>query len=123
LDSRVHHIVTAQFYENGDAKMMERLLAKMDANQAGMKIMQEKADADRKADREELKGIMDANTKSIVRAFHEKMDACVASRRDDREVTMTCQEKMEPNSGEKEAVVERQQNSNEEVTIHSLRAC
>jgi hypothetical protein len=30
--------------------------------------------------------------------------------------------KMEPNSGEKEAVVERQEISNEEVAIHSLRA-
>jgi hypothetical protein len=29
---------------------------------ANMKAMQEKADADRKADREVLKGIMDANT-------------------------------------------------------------
>jgi hypothetical protein len=66
---------------------------------------------------------LDANTKSIVRVFHEKMDACVASRRDDREVTMSCQEKMEPNSEEKEAVVERQNISKEEVAIHSLRAC
>jgi hypothetical protein len=40
--------------------------------------------ANRTADREKLKGIMDANKKSIVWAFQEKMDACVASRRDDR---------------------------------------
>jgi hypothetical protein len=30
---------------------------------------------------------------------------------------------MEPNSGEKEAVVERQEIPNEEVAIHSLRTC
>jgi hypothetical protein len=66
---------------------------------------------------------MDANTKSKVKAFHEKMEACAASRRDDREVTVSCQEKMEPNSGEKEAVVERQKIPNVEVAIHSLRAC
>jgi hypothetical protein len=51
------------------------------------------------------------------------MDAFVTSRSDDREVTMSFQEKMEPNVGEKEAVVERQENSNEEVAIHSLKAC
>jgi hypothetical protein len=97
----------------------EQMLARMSVN---MKTMQEKADADRKADREELKGLMDANTKSIVRAFHEKMGACVASRRDDREVTMSCHEKIEPNSGEKEAAVGRQKIPNVEVAIHSLRA-
>jgi hypothetical protein len=68
-------------------QMMERLLAKMDANQAKAEANREqmlaKIRVDRKANREELKGIMDVNTKSIVRAFHEKMDACVASRRDD----------------------------------------
>jgi hypothetical protein len=31
--------------------------------------------------------------------------------------------KMEPNSGEKEAVVERQKIPNEEATVHSPRAC
>jgi hypothetical protein len=32
-------------------------------------------------------------------------------------------EKMEPNPGEKEAVVEQQEIPNEEAAIHSLRAC
>jgi hypothetical protein len=32
-------------------------------------------------------------------------------------------EKMEPNPGEKEAIAERQENPNEEVALHSLRAC
>jgi hypothetical protein len=31
--------------------------------------------------------------------------------------------KMEPNSGDKEAVVEQQKIPNEEVAVHSLRAC
>jgi hypothetical protein len=73
---------------------------------------------------------MDANTKSIVGAFQEKMDACVANMKDDRKETTACHDemaasikKMESNSGEKEAVVERQENSNEEFAIHSLRAC
>jgi hypothetical protein len=34
--------------------------------------------------------------RSIVRAFHGKTNACVVSRRDDREETMPCQETMEP---------------------------
>jgi hypothetical protein len=33
------------------------------------------------------------------------------------------QEKLESNPGEKEAVAEHQENPNEEVAIHSLRAC
>jgi hypothetical protein len=59
---------------------------------------------DRKSDREVLKGMMDANTKSmrediksgqeemrcIVGAFQEKMDACVAIRRNDRKETLSC---------------------------------
>jgi hypothetical protein len=47
-----------------------------------LKGMQEKADADRKADqkkaeadREEIKRIMDANMKSTIGAIEEKMDA------------------------------------------------
>jgi hypothetical protein len=123
--------------------MMERLLAKMDANQAEMK-------ADRKADQEGLKGTMnatqermDANTKamqediksgqaemrSAIGAIGEKMDAWIANMKDDREETTACKYSMEtslkimePNSGEKEAVVERQKIPNEEVAVHSLRA-
>jgi hypothetical protein len=83
----------------------EQMLARMSAN---MKTMQEKADADRKEDREELKGIMDANTKSVVRAFHEKMDAC-ASTWDDREVTMSCQEKRRPKWNGRRILTKRSQ--------------
>jgi hypothetical protein len=70
-----------------------------------LKAMQEKAEADR----EILKGITEANTKSmredikigqaeirsIVGAFQEKLDACVASRRDDQKETMSFQETTE----------------------------
>jgi hypothetical protein len=53
-----------------------------------------------------------------------------ANMKDNREETTACQDameasikKMEPNSGEKEVVVERQEISYEEVVIHSLRTC
>jgi hypothetical protein len=45
-----------------------------------------------------------------------KMTAC-------QEVTGANPQKMEPNPGEKEDIVERQKIPNEEVTIHSLRTC
>jgi hypothetical protein len=38
-------------------------------------------------------------------------------------VVIVCGKKMEPNPGEKEAIVEWQEIPNEEVEIHSLRAC
>jgi hypothetical protein len=120
--------------------MMERLLAKMDANQAGgMKAMHKHMEADR----EVLKEIMNANTKtmrediksdqaemrSTIDAFKEKMDAWIANRKTDRKETTACHvemeasiKKMESNSGEKEAVLERQKIPNEKVAVHSLRA-
>jgi hypothetical protein len=58
------------------------------------------------------------------------MDAWIADMKDGRKEETACQEateanpeKMEPNSGEKEAVVERQKIPNEEAAIQSLRAC
>jgi hypothetical protein len=63
-------------------------------------------------------------------AIEEKMDAWITNMKDDREETTACQyemetslKNMEPNSGEKKAVVKRQKISNEEVAVHSLRAC
>jgi hypothetical protein len=60
----------------------------------------------------------------------EKMDARIADMKNDRKETTACHdavevnlEKMEPNPGEKEAVVKWQEIPNEEVAIHSLRAC
>jgi hypothetical protein len=58
------------------------------------------------------------------------MDAWIADMKDGRKERVACQEateanseKMEPNPGEKEAVVERQEIPNEGASIHSLRAC
>jgi hypothetical protein len=47
-----------------------------------------------KATREDIKSGQ-AEVRSIVRAFHEEMDACVGSRRDDRKETMSFQETKE----------------------------
>jgi hypothetical protein len=123
------------------------MLAKMDDNLARMKAMQEqmdayqaKTDSDREADQINVQEMMKATQKdtksgqaevrSIVRAIEEKMDAWIANMKDDREETTAYQyamqtslKKMETSLGEKEAVVERQEISNEEVAIHSLRAC
>jgi hypothetical protein len=88
--------------------------------------------ADREADRKELKEMMDANTKamrediksgqaevrSIVKALHENVDACVASRRDDREVTVSCQEMMEPRLECEEPVSEDIKACQETTTCH-----
>jgi hypothetical protein len=58
------------------------------------------------------------------------MDAWMVDSKNDQKEMTTCQnaveanlEKIEPNPGEKEAVVERQEIPNSEVAIHSLRAC
>jgi hypothetical protein len=56
------------------------------------------------------------------------MDAWIADLNDGQKERTSCQEvteanpeKMEPNPGEKEAVVERQEIPNEEAAIHSLK--
>jgi hypothetical protein len=58
------------------------------------------------------------------------LDAWITDIKDARKKTTACQyametrlKNMEPNSGEKEAVVEWQKIPKEEVAIHSLRAC
>jgi hypothetical protein len=101
----------------------------IDANQTKIDGNQEELDVDLKETREEIKSGK-AETKSIVRAFHEKMDACVPNMKDDQKETMACHDelearikKMEPNPGEKKAVVERQEFSNDEVAVHSQRTC
>jgi hypothetical protein len=84
----------------------EQMLAEIRADR---KADQEKADADRQADGELLKGIMDANAKSMrqeikcgqeeirstVNAFKEKMDAWIANRKTDGKETTACQYAME----------------------------
>jgi hypothetical protein len=62
--------------------------------EASTKATQERMDANLKDLKEDIK-FGQAEVRSIVRAFHEKMDACVANRRDDQEETMSCQETME----------------------------
>jgi hypothetical protein len=56
------------------------------------------------------------------------IDACIADVKNDRKEPTARQDameanlvKMEPNPGEKEAVVERQETPNEEVTLYSPR--
>jgi hypothetical protein len=68
--------------------------------------------------------------RSATGAIEEKIDAWIVSMKDDREETTVCQyaivtslKNVEPNSGEKEAIVELQKIPNEEVAIHSLRTC
>jgi hypothetical protein len=60
----------------------------------------------------------------------EKMYICIADMIDGRKEQTACQEdretnpeKMDLNSGEQAAVVERQEIPNEEVAVHSMRAC
>jgi hypothetical protein len=107
-------------------EMMERLLAEIRA--------------DRKADRELLQKIMDANAKSMrqgikcgqakmIAAIKGKTDAWIAKIKDARKKKTACQEmmganpeKMEPNPGEEEAVVEHQEIP-KDVAVHSLRTC
>jgi hypothetical protein len=70
--------------EANQEEMLARMEEKMNAN---MKTMQEKPDTTRKADREELKG--------MINAFQEKMDAWIVGIRDDRKKRTSCQEKTE----------------------------
>jgi hypothetical protein len=59
-----------------------------------MKATQERIEANTKSMREDIK-TGQAEIRFIVGAFQEKMDACVASRRDDQKETMSFQETME----------------------------
>jgi hypothetical protein len=122
---------------------MQQIMEMLIKMKADKKADQEKADVDRKADRELLKGIMDANAKSMrqeikcgqaeirstVRGFQQKMDACVTDMKNAQKETTACHDemeaslkKMEPNPGEKETAVEQQEFSNE-VTVRSQRTC
>jgi hypothetical protein len=67
----------------------------MDANQTKTYDNQEGMDVDLKETKKYIKSC-EAEMKSTVNAFQEKMDASIASRKDDREEIMSCQEKMEP---------------------------
>jgi hypothetical protein len=109
-----------------------------------LKTMQEKADADRKADQEKadadrthqekiLKAMQekaDAGQAEIIAAIEKKMDALITNIKNDREETTACHDEMEarinitePNSGEEETAVEQQEIPNEKVAVHSLKEC
>jgi hypothetical protein len=99
--------------------LLAEMEAKMDANQA-------KADGKQ----EEMLARMREDIKSGKEEIRSIVDAWMTYMNEDRNETTACHDamegsikKMEPNSGEKEAVVERQEISNEEVVIHSLKAC
>jgi hypothetical protein len=94
----------------------------------------EEMKADSKAWREEIRAETEA-TRARTKAMREErikanMDACMADRKNDRQETTACQDAMEanlenvePNPGLKEAVVERQETSNEEIAITSNSLC
>jgi hypothetical protein len=79
-----------------------------------------------KADREKIQ----AETATIRAETKAMRDKRMETRWDDRKESTACQDamegtikKMEPHSEEKEAIVERQEISNEMVAVHSLKAC
>jgi hypothetical protein len=84
---------------------MEKVFAIFKANFEKVKADQ----AEEKAYREKFMTIFRTNREDVVAAC--------------QETTEVCPEKMEPNSGEKEAVVEWQEIPNEEATIYSMSAC
>jgi hypothetical protein len=93
---------------------------------AHRKADQEKVDADRKAYREDIK----SDKAKMIAAFKNKMDAMIANLKNGRKKTTACQEvtgakpeTIEPNPGEKEAIMEQQEIPNEEVAVHSQRTC
>jgi hypothetical protein len=85
-------------------QMLQQLLA-----------MQEKEDANRKADLEEMK----ADREKIQAEMKAMYDKRMETRRDDRKESTACQDAVE---GSIKAVVEWQKIPNEEVAVHSLRA-
>jgi hypothetical protein len=66
----------------------------MDASQTKTGDNQEGKDVNLKQMREEIKS-GEAEMKSTVNAFREKMDAAIGNRKDDRKETTFCQEKTE----------------------------
>jgi hypothetical protein len=80
-------------------------------------------------DTQEIIGMLAIN-EARMNTRHKEMLAWIKDLKFNGEETTVCQdaveanlEKIEPNPGEKEAAVERQETSNEEVAINSLMAC
>jgi hypothetical protein len=72
----------------------------------------------------------DAGQAEIIAAIEKKMDALITNIKDDREETTACHDEMEarinktePNSGEEETAVNRNEIPNEVVKVHPLRTC
>jgi hypothetical protein len=86
--------------------ILEQMMAKSDDNKKTIKKLMDAIRAETKA--------IQARRKAI----HNKTDANQTRLEPETEH----QEKMEPNPGERAAVVERQEVPNEEASIHSLRA-
>jgi hypothetical protein len=132
---------------NEERRMVERK-AEQERKEAERKSY-EKRMAERKADQEkwETKRKVDREVATRLEAIHDKTDAnqmrvepetehqkkmaaWIADTKNDRRETTAFQEameasleKMEPNPGEKEVAVGRQEIPNEEVAVHSLNAC
>jgi hypothetical protein len=98
------------------------------------KADRDKRKAERKADKAKLEAIQDKTYANYMRLepeteHQEKMDAWIADTKNGRKERTACQEveanpeKIEPNLGEQEAVVERQEIPNEKAANHSVRAC
>jgi hypothetical protein len=78
----------------------------------------------------EMLARFEAKMMAMLADDHKERMAWLKDLKFDRKETTACQdametnlEKVEPNPGEKEAAVERQETPNEEVAIHPLRAC
>jgi hypothetical protein len=114
-------------------EMIERHLAGQAKAEADRKAMQEKADADRTRQEQILKAMQekaDAGQAEIIAAIEKKTDALIKNIKNDQEETTACHDEMEarinktePNSGEEETAVNRNEIPNEEVTVQSQKTC
>jgi hypothetical protein len=108
---------------------LQNMQEMMDANQTKTDDNQEGMDIDLKETREEIKSGQ-AEMKSIVNAFQEKMDASIANRKEDRKETMSCQvtttcheatdtdlENIEPDPGTMQSVEEHQEIPKEAAAV------
>jgi hypothetical protein len=111
-------------------QIVELLLAMRQEINANTKAMQEQADANTKA-MQQLKDGMKAYREDLkcgqakmIAAIKEKTDTLVANIKTVCQYAMeTSPEKSEPNSEEKETVMEQQEIPNEEVAVHSQKTC
>jgi hypothetical protein len=108
--------------------ILEQMMAKSDDSRTAIKELTDAIQARRKATHDKK----DTNQMRLEpkTEHQEKMDVWIAHMKDGRKERKACQEvteakpeKMEPNPGEKEVIVERKKIPNEAATIHSLRAC